>query len=211
MLLSIQFIIHEYFPLSSSSLNSFLSCSLCQLTLWHSDMLLQWIGWAEGFMLCFAVNDRNGFETLHQYVSHHFSFLFLKTNSSDTVTTYYDSEKTNWHLFLLLAQEVKPFFPFTFFQQKFYPSLHVVNLCILPGELKERTVTKEEGQKLADHYRCRYIETSAVSGDNVEQSFKMIAEEVLRHRALKASDKVLEEWKTGWVRMRKTGKQWKKR
>ena len=51
----------------------------------------------------------------------------------------------------------------------------VGNKCDLESQ---RAVSKEEGQELASHYGVRFIETSALSNQNVEQAFTLMSREV---------------------------------
>ncbi|CAM9183253.1 unnamed protein product [Lampetra planeri] len=48
----------------------------------------------------------------------------------------------------------------------------------------ERTVKREEGERLAKEYGVPFMETSAKTGTNVELAFMAIARE-LKHRAIK--------------------------
>ena len=43
----------------------------------------------------------------------------------------------------------------------------------------ERKVSREEGEELATRLKCEYLETSAKTGDNVEEAFKKIARKCL--------------------------------
>jgi Ras-related protein Rab-39B len=43
---------------------------------------------------------------------------------------------------------------------------------------KEREVLYEEGEYFAKYHKCKFIETSAYSGDNVNEAFYMIAREI---------------------------------
>ena len=45
----------------------------------------------------------------------------------------------------------------------------------------ERVVEVEEGQRLADEYDFKYMETSALNGENVEQTFLMMASLIVEH------------------------------
>jgi len=43
----------------------------------------------------------------------------------------------------------------------------------------DRKVSREEGEELATRLKCEYLETSAKTGDNVEEAFKKIARKCL--------------------------------
>ena len=55
--------------------------------------------------------------------------------------------------------------------------------CIIFGNkidlINQRQVQKEEGQKLAQKYKFNFFETSAKNGDNVEEGFKSIINDVM--------------------------------
>jgi hypothetical protein len=44
----------------------------------------------------------------------------------------------------------------------------------------QRKVTTEEGLNLARLYRCRYIETSALTGEFVDEAFNIAAESIIK-------------------------------
>lgn len=44
----------------------------------------------------------------------------------------------------------------------------------------KRVVTFQEGKELADFYRCPFIETSALTGENVDEAFTLIVQEMYR-------------------------------
>ena len=52
---------------------------------------------------------------------------------------------------------------------------------------EERQVKKEDAQALADFYEINYIETSSLKGVNVEESFRLITQQIY--------EKVLFNWK----------------
>lgn len=52
----------------------------------------------------------------------------------------------------------------------------VGNKCDL---VKERLITKQQGEELAAKFGMKYIETSAKSGDGVEQAFDSIIQQVV--------------------------------
>ena len=59
----------------------------------------------------------------------------------------------------------------------------VVKLLVGTKTDKEgRVVTTEEGQSLADKMGIKFIETSAQSGENVEQAFVDLAVEIMKHQ-----------------------------
>lgn len=47
----------------------------------------------------------------------------------------------------------------------------------------ERKVTKEEGQNFATEHRLMFLETSAKNGDNIEELFKISAQEIAKRMA----------------------------
>ena len=55
-------------------------------------------------------------------------------------------------------------------------SILVGNKCDLESQ---RQVTFEEGQKLADHYAVRFLETSAKDSKNVEKIFSLMTREIM--------------------------------
>ena len=57
------------------------------------------------------------------------------------------------------------------------PRILVGNKCDLESK---RQVSFEEGQKLADHYGVRFLETSAKDSKNVEKTFALITHEIMR-------------------------------
>lgn len=54
-----------------------------------------------------------------------------------------------------------------------------------------RAVTKEDGQKLAETFKCDYMETSAKDGYNVEQLFQKLGTKLLERFGNKPDDNVL--------------------
>ena len=44
----------------------------------------------------------------------------------------------------------------------------------------ERTVSQEEAQTVAKLYRCRYMEVSSLTGNNVGECVQTIVEEILK-------------------------------
>ena len=48
------------------------------------------------------------------------------------------------------------------------------------SDIEERQVTTEEAEELAEKNAIKYIETSAVTGGNVVEAFKVLSEYVLR-------------------------------
>lgn len=55
--------------------------------------------------------------------------------------------------------------------------LLIANKCDFPAS--EREVTKAQGEALAKKYGMKFMETSAKTGEGVEEAFKTIAEDVL--------------------------------
>ena len=43
---------------------------------------------------------------------------------------------------------------------------------------EERKVTKEEGEEKAKSFGCAFLETSALSGDNIEMAFELMVSSV---------------------------------
>ena len=62
--------------------------------------------------------------------------------------------------------------------------LLVGNKADLP---KERQVTTDEGEALAKNYSCRYFETSAASGSNVDKVFAEIAQQIVSNPGFAAA------------------------
>lgn len=60
----------------------------------------------------------------------------------------------------------------------FFPVIVVGNKCDLESE---RQVSTQEGQDLADHYNCKFIETSARTNVNVEEAFHDIVREIRKY------------------------------
>lgn len=58
---------------------------------------------------------------------------------------------------------------------------HSVVLIGSKVDLKDRAVTKEEGDALAARLGCSYIEASSRNGENVSYSFETLAKEVITH------------------------------
>ncbi|MFH4975063.1 hypothetical protein AB6A40_001772 [Gnathostoma spinigerum] len=68
----------------------------------------------------------------------------------------------------------------------------------------ERQVIYEEGEYFAKYHRTKFIETSAVTGENVLESFSMIAREITR-RVESGALKITDTWegiKSGLIRSR---------
>jgi len=59
----------------------------------------------------------------------------------------------------------------------------------------KREVTKEQGEEKAKSFGCAFLETSALSGDNIEKGFQLMVEEVFK----KYGDESGEEEDTGNV------------
>jgi hypothetical protein len=51
-------------------------------------------------------------------------------------------------------------------------------------------VTEEEAQRFADSYGVPYIETSAKTGENVDEAFMMLAERVYAQKTSRKSEDV---------------------
>ncbi|CAI6100965.1 hypothetical protein V2G26_021479 [Clonostachys chloroleuca] len=66
-----------------------------------------------------------------------------------------------------------------------FPIIVVGNKCDLEGE---RAVLIEEGEQLARQFGCRFIETSAKSGANVEKAFYDIVREIREYERDSTSD-----------------------
>ena len=60
----------------------------------------------------------------------------------------------------------------------YFPIILVGNKCDLEGE---RAVSKEEGQRLARQFNCKFIETSAKSRQNVDNAFYDLVREIRRY------------------------------
>jgi GTPase KRas protein len=60
----------------------------------------------------------------------------------------------------------------------FFPVIVVGNKCDLESE---RQVSTQEGQELANHYNCKFIETSARTNVNVEEAFHDIVREIRKY------------------------------
>lgn len=74
--------------------------------------------------------------------------------------------------------------------------------------LEERKVTKEEGQNLAQRYRCDFVETSARTRDGIQSAFSSMANAVVKVNLISGPI----THKTGWLRMRTSNqKQYKRR
>ncbi|KAL9971066.1 hypothetical protein ACROYT_G023551 [Oculina patagonica] len=52
----------------------------------------------------------------------------------------------------------------------------VANKCDLE---EERVITKERGEMLAQNHGIRYVETSALTGENIEQAFTLLTQDIL--------------------------------
>ena len=46
---------------------------------------------------------------------------------------------------------------------------------------EERNVTKEEGEEKAKNFQCAYLETSALSGDNIDRAFELMVSQVFEN------------------------------
>lgn len=60
----------------------------------------------------------------------------------------------------------------------FFPIIIVGNKCDLE---QDRVVSKEDGQRLADSFGCKFMETSAKQRINVEQSFHELVREIRKY------------------------------
>jgi Fe2+ transport system protein B len=49
-------------------------------------------------------------------------------------------------------------------------------ICANKIDLEDRKVSKEDGERLAETYKARYVEISAKSGQNLEKGFESLIE-----------------------------------
>ena len=47
------------------------------------------------------------------------------------------------------------------------------------SDLKDRDVYRELGEELANQWNCKYIETSAKDGTNINEAFYIVAREII--------------------------------
>ncbi|KTW27121.1 Ras-like protein [Pneumocystis jirovecii RU7] len=67
-----------------------------------------------------------------------------------------------------------------------FPMIIVANKCDLENE---RHVSQYEGRELAKYFRCRFIETSAKQGINVEEAFYTLVREIRKYNKDNSSKK----------------------
>jgi len=67
----------------------------------------------------------------------------------------------------------------------------------------EKKVSKEDGQSLANRYRCKFIEISSLTGENIMDAFKCMLESINRvHFVTNSGTRHM----SGWMKMRFQGK-----
>eukprot|EP01119_Soliformovum_irregulare_P025671 TRINITY_DN9576_c0_g1_i1.p1 TRINITY_DN9576_c0_g1~~TRINITY_DN9576_c0_g1_i1.p1 ORF type:complete len:942 (-),score=219.11 TRINITY_DN9576_c0_g1_i1:22-2847(-) len=85
-------------------------------------------------------------------------------------------------------------------------------LCGTKADLEDkREVQQDKVTQIAQHFRCRHFETSAKEDRNISQLFQTVCEEILRQRLSIISEENLDGLKSGWMKKRKKGNNWKKR
>eukprot|EP01119_Soliformovum_irregulare_P014112 TRINITY_DN3831_c0_g1_i1.p1 TRINITY_DN3831_c0_g1~~TRINITY_DN3831_c0_g1_i1.p1 ORF type:complete len:612 (+),score=153.17 TRINITY_DN3831_c0_g1_i1:152-1987(+) len=86
---------------------------------------------------------------------------------------------------------------------------HKLTPIILCGtkldEAEKREVMEEDVRKMALHYRCKHIETSAKTSVNVDIAIRSIAADIVHHRMFTMSEGNLDGLKSGWLKKRKKG------
>ena len=67
-------------------------------------------------------------------------------------------------------------------ESKVFSSIFFSILRRFLGDLESsREISSEEGKKLADRYRCSYIECSAKTGSGVSEIFQYMAKDLKSH------------------------------
>ena len=70
-------------------------------------------------------------------------------------------------------------------KQRLRPEDTAIVLAGNKVDREDKSVPREEGQAVADFYKIMFYETSALTGENVNQVFSSLVEEVLRKKEIK--------------------------